>query len=305
MWLLFSFISAMLLGCYDVFKKRSLIGNAVIPVLLINTFICALLFSPLLLGSSFGVISNGEVGYVSVGNLVDYLYVAIKAVIVLSSWICGYYSIKHLPLTIVGPINATRPVLVLLGAMLIYDECLNLWQWAGVLLAITSFYLLSRTSKREGISFQDNKWVGLLVLSALLGASSGLYDKYLMQPSNQGGVGLPALFVQGWYNCFQFLIMLVIAYFVWWRKRQMATPFVWRWQIVCISIFLTLADMAYFYALSHGDVLISVVSMIRRSSVLVSFAFGYFLLKEKNVKSKLFDLLLVLLSMVCLYIGSE
>ena len=85
----------------------------------------------------------------------------------------------------------------------------------------------------------------------------------------------------------------------------MATPFVWRWQIVCISIFLTLADMAYFYALSHDDVLISVVSMIRRSSVLVSFTFGYFLLKEKNVKSKLFDLLLVLLSMVCLYIGSE
>lgn len=305
MWLLFSFVSAILLGCYDVFKKLSLIDNAVIPVLLLNTLICALLFLPLLLGSCFGVISKDVVVYIPVGNLADYLYVAIKAVIVLSSWICGYYSIKYLPLTVVGPINATRPVLVLLGAMFIYGERLNLWQWTGVLLAITSFYLLGRTSKREGISFHNNKWVGLLVLAALLGASSGLYDKYLMQPIDQGGAGLPVLFVQGWYNCFQFLIMLVIAYFLWWRKRQTATPFVWRWQIVCISVFLTLADMAYFYALSHGDVLISVVSMIRRGSVLVSFAFGCFLFKEKNVKSKLFDLLLVLLSMVCLCIGSE
>ena len=89
------------------------------------------------------------------------------------------------------------------------------------------------------------------------------------------------------------------------EETETAPPFVWRWQIVCISVFLTFADMAYFYALSHGDVLISVVSMIRRGSVLVSFAFGCFLFKEKNVKSKLFDLLLVLLSMVCLCIGGE
>ena len=246
MWLLFSFVSAILLGCYDVFKKLSLVDNAVTPVLLVNTLICALFFLPLLLGSCFGLIAKGVVVYIPVGNLVDYLYVAIKAVIVLSSWICGYYSIKYLPLTIVGPINATRPVLVLLGAMLIYGECLNLWQWIGVLLAITSFYLLSRTSKREGISFHNNKWVGLLVLAALLGASSGLYDKYLMQPIDQGGAGLPVLFVQGWYNCFQFLIMLVIAYFMGWRKRKTAASFVWRWKIVCISVFLTLADMAYF-----------------------------------------------------------
>ena len=41
----------------------------------------------------------------------------------------GYYGMKHLPLTIVGPINATRPVLVLVGAMvdeLIVYSCATL-----------------------------------------------------------------------------------------------------------------------------------------------------------------------------------
>ena len=48
--------------------------------------------------------------------------VFLKAVMVLSSWIFGYFGIKHLPITIVGPINATRPVLTLVGAMIIFGE---------------------------------------------------------------------------------------------------------------------------------------------------------------------------------------
>ena len=37
MWLLLAFCSAALLGFYDVFKKKSLANNAVLPVLGLNT----------------------------------------------------------------------------------------------------------------------------------------------------------------------------------------------------------------------------------------------------------------------------
>ena len=37
MWLLLAFCSAALLGFYDVFKKKSLSNNAVLPVLALNT----------------------------------------------------------------------------------------------------------------------------------------------------------------------------------------------------------------------------------------------------------------------------
>jgi drug/metabolite transporter (DMT)-like permease len=228
-------------------------------------------------------------------------YILLKACIVLSSWLLGYIGIKHLPITIVGPINATRPVMVLIGALLIFGERLNLWQWAGVLLAILSFFLLSRSGKKEGIDFKHNRWILCTVGAAVLGAVSGLYDKYLM--ASEGGLGLPRLTVQCYYNFYQMGMMGVMLLLLWWPKRKEGTPFQWRWSILLISVFLSVADYVYFYSLSLDGALISVVSMVRRSSVLVSFMLGALLFHEKNLRSKAIDLALVLLSMVLLWLG--
>ena len=300
MWVILAFLSACLLGFYDVFKKKSLADNAVLPVLMINTVVCALFFLPLIVASVCG-----WSGVVPVGGWHEHSLVLIKAIIVLSSWVCGYYAMKHLPLTIVGPINATRPVMTLVGALLIYGEQLNLWQWAGVLLAIFSFFLLSRSGKKEGIRFAHNRWIILLVVAAVLGAASGLYDKFLMVPLSEGGAGLNRYFVQGWYNLYQAIMMTIVMLFIWLPRRKEGTPFQWRWSILFISIFLTAADMAYFYALSFPGAMIAVVSMVRRGSVIVSFLFGAMVFHEKNLRSKAIDLLFVLLGMLCLFIGSK
>lgn len=304
MWFFLAAVSAVLLGFYDVFKKQSLRDNAVIPVLLINTALSSLLFLPPLIGSAAGLISSDQALFIPQAPTSHHLLVALKAVIVLSSWICGYFAIKHLPLTLVGPINATRPVMTLTGAMLIYHEQFNAWQWAGVLLAICSFYLLSRSGRKEGIRFMHNRHILLLILAAVLGACSGLYDKYLLAPIAHGGRGLDALFVQSWFNYYQLGLMLLIFVTLWWPTRMRTTPFTWRWSILGISIFLTAADLFYFYALSQPGALIAIVSMTRRSSVLVSFLFGAFLLHERNLRSKALDLLLVFLSMLCLCLGA-
>ncbi|MBO5888315.1 MAG: DMT family transporter [Bacteroidaceae bacterium] len=288
MWLVLAFLSAALLGFYDVCKKYSLRGNAVIPILFLNTLFCSIIFLPMAFQTPFG---GWEVQR----------YILLKACIVLSSWLLGYIGIKHLPITIVGPINATRPMLVLLGALLIFGERLNLWQWAGVMLAILSFCLLSKSGKKEGIDFRHNRWIFCIAGAAILGAISGLYDKYLM--TTEGGLGLPRLTVQCWYNFYQAGIMGVMLLLLWWPGRKKSTPFQWRWSILLISIFLSLADYAYFYSLSLDGALISVVSMVRRSSVLVSFLLGALLFQEKNLQSKAIDLALVLLSMFLLWLG--
>lgn len=300
MWILLAFLSACLLGFYDVYKKRSLRDNAVLPVLMINTIVCALFFLPFVLQS---VLTGG--GPIPQAPLSVHILVILKSLIVLSSWICGYYAMKHLPLTIVGPINATRPVMTLVGALLIYGEQLNLWQWAGVILSIVSFVMLSRSGRKEGIRFAHNAWILLLVIAAVLGAASGLYDKYLMASTAEGGAGLNRYFVQGWYNLYQAVMMTVVMLSIWLPTRRKSTPFQWRWSIVLISVFLTAADMAYFYALSCPGAMIAVVSMVRRSSVIVSFVFGAVMFKEKNLRAKAIDLLFVLLGMICLFIGSR
>ncbi|WP_315403332.1 DMT family transporter [Hoylesella saccharolytica] len=304
-WLLFAFLSAALLGFYDVFKKQALQNNAVIPVLFLNTLFSSFIFLPFIVLSSTTFLLNDTPFYVASVGWETHRYILLKSVIVLSSWVFGYFGMKHLPLTIVGPINATRPVLVLMGAMLIFGERLNLLQWVGVLLAIASFFLLSRSGKREGIDFKHNRWIYAIVLAALLGACSGLYDKYLMAPVEAGGVGLDRMAVQSWYNLYQCVMMGVVLLLVWFPSRKHTTPFRPHWAILCISVFLSAADFVYFYALSQPGAMVSVVSMVRRGSVLVSFMFGALLFREKNLKNKAIDLLLVLLGMLFLYLGSN
>ena len=305
MWLAFAFLSAALLGFYDVFKKQSLKNNAVIPVLFLNTLFCSLIFLPFIVLSACGSPwMEGSLFHVPVVGWEAHKYIVLKSFIVLSSWLLGYFGIKHLPITLVGPINATRPVMVLIGAMLVFGERLNLYQWIGVLLAIFSFFLLSRSGKKEGIDFKHNRWVFAIVGAAVLGAVSGLYDKYLMASVSDGGIGLDRMVVQSWYNLYQCAMMGAMLLLLWYPKRKTTTSFHWHWAIIFISLFLSAADFVYFYALSLDDAMISIVSMIRRGSVVVSFLFGAMVFKEKNLRSKAIDLLLILIGMVFLYLGS-
>lgn len=299
MWLSLAFVSAALLGLYDAAKKKALTQNAVLPVLLLNTLFSTLIFLPAVLSAECGFGWFDDTLLESApGTLQAHGMVVLKSAIVLTSWIFGYFGIKHLPLTIVGPINATRPVMVLVGAMLLFGERLNAWQWTGVVLALLSLFLLSRSSRREGVDFAHNRWIVFVALGALTGAASGLYDKFIM-------ARLDAVFVQSWYNLYQLAMMSVVVALLWWPKRRVTTPFHWSWAIPLISLFLSMADFAYLMALREPESMISVVSMIRRGSVVVSFLCGAVLFRERNLRAKAVDLAFILLGMVFLYLGSR
>ena len=305
MWLILAFVSATMLGFYDTSKKASLKDNAVLPVLLLNTIFSTIIFSPFLVDyiGGFGWFNgtfldtdpfSGDLSSTRKAHIL----VILKAFIVLSSWICGYFGLKHLPLTIVGPINATRPVLVLVGAMLIFGERLNTYQWIGVILAIASIFLMSRAGKKENIDFKSNKWIWCVGLATLMGVISGLYDKFIMKSLNP-------MFVQSWFNFYQMIIMTAICGLLWYPKRRHTTPFQWRWTIPLISIFICIGDFAYFTSLNDPDSLISVVSLVRRSSVIISFACAVIFFKERNLKAKLLDLALLLAGMAFIWIGTR
>jgi transporter family protein len=297
MWLAFALVSALFLGLYDVAKKQSLKENAVIPVLWFNTLFCSLLMLPFTLLSAKTGLLDGSIFYVPTAGWELHRLLMLKAFIVLGSWIFGYFGMKHLPITLFGPINATRPIIVLLGGLLLFGERLNMYQWIGVIIAVLSFYLLSVSGKKEGITFYKNKWVFCVIMATILGAVSALFDKYLLGRFNN-------MFVQAWSNFYQLALMTVILFTLWWPTRKHTTPFQWKWPIIFIAVFLTLADYAYFVSLAQSASMVSIVSMIRRSSVIVSFLCGALLFHEKNLKSKVIDLLLVLLGLFFLLIGS-
>lgn len=216
-------MSAALLGCYDTLKKVALKDNAVLPVLFLNTFFSSLIFLPLIIMSGTTTLLDDSIFHVGSGGWEMHKYIVLKAILVLSSWILGYFGMKNLPLTIVGPINATRPVLVLVGALLVFGERLNGWQWAGVMMAILSYFLLRKSGKKEGIDFRHDKWIYMTIGAAVLGAVSGLYDKFLMAPEDQGGVGLDRMMVQSWFTLYQCVMMVVLLMVMWWPKHHTTT----------------------------------------------------------------------------------
>lgn len=290
MWIILAIASALGLGFYDISKKLSLKANNVPAVLLLNTLFCALLMLPVVAVKAAG----GNWGMNN--SLAGHGLILIKSMIVLSSWLMGYFSIKHLPLTIAGPVNASRPVMVLVGALLIFGERLNLLQWGGVALGFFSLFFISRLGAREGFSFKHSKWLWMSIGAAVMGAVSALYDKYLLQR-------FEPLEVQGWYTIYQLIIMGVTMAVIM-KAWHLPTVFIWKWSILFISIFLTGADLCYFYALSQPDAMIAVVSMIRRGSVIVSFFYGVIFLHEKDVKAKTIDLCVLLIALGLLVAGS-
>jgi len=298
MWLILAFASALFLGLYDVNKKLGLRNNAVLPVLFLNTVFCSLFFLPTLLLSRFAPETiKGSIFYVSQVDWSTHGFIILKSIIVLISWGSAYVAIKNLPITLVGPIKALQPSVVLLGALIVFREQLNLWQWLGVMVALVCFFLYALAGKKEGVSFRTNKWVWFLFLAVFSGAISGLYDKYLMREFDR-------MAVQVWYTIYQIFLMLPVLLIFWYPKRKSEAKFQFRWSIIGIAFFLCLSDFLYFYALSIPDSMISVVSVIRRSGIIVSFLAGGLYFREKNIRIKGLILVGVLFGMFLLYIGS-
>lgn len=299
MWLILAFVSAILLGSYEVFKKVSLEKNAVIPVIFVSIlFSCLTLIPFLILSEFFPETLKNSIFFVPRVDFHAHMLFVLKALIVLTSWLFAYFALKHLPISLASPIKATQPVWTVVGAMLIFGEKLNIYQTAGVGITLVSFFMFSVVGKKEGISLKTNKWFWFIVLATLTGAISGLYDKYLMNKYD-------VMSVQVYYTFYQAIIMGLITLFLWAPTRKKTTPFKFKWAIALISLFLVTADFVYFYALTMPDSMISVVSTIRRSGVIVPFLYGAIILKDKNIKLKIIDLIGVLIGMFLLYLGSR
>ena len=290
MWILLAILSAVFLGFYDVSKKRSLTDNSVTGVLTMSIWISSVLVLPLLWqGPSVDLRTHG--------------FIFLKSCLVLTSWLCTYTATKHLSLSVVSPMQATRPMWTLAGALFIFGEQLNGWQWAGIVCALGSVFLFSfAETKKSDIRRQvkeDKRYYALLALAVLSGAASGLYDKYMMRHFDHNAV-------QAYYTIYQAVLMTII--FIVHRMRQRRkgelTPLHWRWEIAAISVCLVMSDYVYLLALTDPDSLIAVVSTVRRSGTIIPFLYGILYLKEKDPWKKLLCLTGILTGLMFLLAGS-
>ena len=301
MWVVLSLISAVLLGFYDIFKKQTVVNNAIIPVLFYSTMISGALFLPFILLSQFKpFIFTGDFMqqlFIEPLTARQHLLIMGKTAIILASWMFSYSAMKHLPITVVGPVNQLRPAITVILMFCVFHESLTWLQGIGVVLAIISFYFMNRSGKLEGINFKSNKWVYMLLGSAVLVAFSGVYDKFLLSKESIS----PAT-IQAWYTIYDFLMMALLFFFIWFPKRK-EQPFEWRWGIVAMAVFVTVADVIYLTGLKQEAAVVVLIPLILYGvRLIVSFIYGIFGFKEENIRSKIIPLLMVLAALVCLCI---
>lgn len=275
--MLLSLCSAVFLGFYEIAKKASLKENAVPPVLFFNVLTAAALWLPLILCSQLFP-AGIPAGFLRVETLTGtgHVLLFMKSLIAGSSWIFASFALKHLPMSIAAPIRASSPFWTITIAVLFLSERPDMWQWVGICIILISFYVFSLVGRKEGIHFHRNRWVGFMVIATLLGACSALYDKYLLQNCQ-----MHAATVQAWFSVYLVLVMTPLVTH-WYLKGRVSTLFHWRWSIPMIAILLLISDFLYFSAIEAPGGLISVISPLRRTSIVIAFIAGIRIYGEKN-----------------------
>lgn len=296
-WIVASLVSAFFLGCYELSTKHAVRENAVLPVLFFANVCSSTVWLILMAIGRANPTALPAIMHVEPMTWTQHGLLLIKSTIVASSWICSYFAMKHLPVSIASPIRATGPVWTFVGALFVLGERPSGLEIAGIATTLVSFVGLSFAGRKEGIHFHKDKWIGWLVAGTVLGAVSGLYDKFLL-----GRQGFGAATVQAWFSIYLALLFLPLA--VGWKLRWWPrNVFHWRWSIVLVSFALLIADFVYFNALRDPEAWVSVVSSLRRGSTVVAFAGGLWLYKEANGRAKLPAVLGVLAGIVLTVMG--
>lgn len=286
MWMYLGLLAALFLGLHNLCKKHAVQGNEVFPVLFGTIVAGFLLLLPTYIGSRMYPEYMKEIQlFVTDIPLKTHGFIFIKSTIMASSWVLAYQALKHLPITIVTPIRSAGPFFTFIGAIVIYKEAPNFAQWIGFFLIIFSVMLYSKIGKREGIYFKRNKWIFAIIGATFLGASSGLYDKFLIQ-----SLALNPQTLQFWFCFYTTLLLLLILLVTWFPHKEKRKAFTFRWSIPLVGILLQTADYFYFKALQDPEALIMLLSAIKRSQIIIAVVGGGLLFKEQNKRKKLVPL---------------
>lgn len=287
MWTCWILASAVFLAFYDLAKKASVRENAVLPVLLLATVAGGGAYVAVL-GAAGGIPAAIDV------SARDLSLICIKSAIVSTSWVLTYCALRSLPITIATPIRASAPAIVFIAAFFLYGEQPTVVQGLGIILVFTGYWAFSKAGKFEGIDFLRSRAVWFAIGGMCMSAVSSIWDKFILQKC-----AIPVETVQFWFQ-----IGLVAIYSLLLTGQRALhidrRKFEWRWTIPATGILLAAADWLYFHGLAIPDVPISVGSLMRRFSVVITFILGAVFFKERNLKRKGIALAAILIGVILL-----
>lgn len=283
-WILLVLLYGLLKGAREIAKKKAMETNSVMEVLVIYTLLSFLFVIP----------QAPEAGGVTARQLA---FIALKSFVIFLAWICSFYSLKKLPVSLFGILDLSRVLFATFFGAVILGEVMGPWQVAGLVVVCTGLVMLKFRPRKAGAleAASSGKqvpattfYVILALLSCMLNAVSGFLDKVLMKD-------ITSAQLQFWYMLF--LISFYLIYVLVTRERIRSS--VWKnWWVWLLAVMFVIGDKALFVANGYPESKITVMTLIKQSGCIVAILGGKFIFKEKNTTWRLICALVIIAGIV-------
>lgn len=277
MWMLLTLFYGLVKGAREIFKKKALEKNSVIEVLLVYTFLSLVMVIP---------------QAPAAGGLepVQFLWIALKSFVIFIAWIAGFKAIKQLPISMYGILDLSRVIFATLLGIFVLGESVTVNKLIGLILVSAGLLFLKFNpfAKQSGVIRKTAEvsdsvrpantafFVFLAFLSCILNAVSGLLDKILMRTMTSSQL-------QFWYTLFLVIFYAIYALATRTRISRGLWKNIWIW---LLAAGLIVMDKALFVANGMPESQVTVMTLIKQSSVIVAILAGKFVFKEKNIVHK-------------------
>ncbi|CAM3424814.1 DMT family transporter [Paracidovorax anthurii] len=292
-WIALGLLAGLVLGTYDFLTKLALREKGVLEVVFWCSVLGAMLWLPFFCVPVEWLPALRAAG-LAPEPLAPHEQIALlpKSTMMVVTWILSYYSVKFLPLSISAGVRASGPLWTALGAVLLLSETLGWWQWLGLAVSMASYYLFSLIGRREGISFRRNLWVLCMLAATLLSSANALYDKHILANLRMDLAAVQA------YSALQrgALALLLLP----WVLRQLEISSLLRrnWAVPAIALCYVLAEYIYLAAVQMDGAQISVISVLRRTNLVMVFVLSALFFTERFIRQKIVAIGGVLLGIV-------
>lgn len=277
MYIFIILVSALLFSLYDIFKKVSLRKSNIYEILF---FYC-------LAGFLFSLIYINKVFDIDIGSI---FIILLKSIIIVFDWILVIKALEKLDIGIVSPLSLISVIIVLIASSIIFDEPFYLTNIISFIFIGGGVILLSFLERKQ--SKEKNKlYIIFLLIAALLTSIGIMIDKYLLTYRN---ISNKTILV--WFMFFNTILYLII-YKIKNKKIELYKVKENFWMVLA-GISITLSEALYYYAIGLENSNLSLISILRKSSVIFSTILASIFLKEKNLLKKIVILFVMLIGVL-------
>ena len=262
LWVIFVLLYAVLKGARDGMKKAALQKNSAEEILFFYTLIGLILILPFS-SSAFDL------------KPLYIFYVFLKSLVVSMGWLISFAILKRISVGLFGIMDLSRILFSTAFGVWLLDEAFTLSKAVGLVLVLTGLVLVNLRKQKGGLTLFT---LCLTILNCVLTAISETMDKTLMQYMDSEQM-------QFWFMLFVVLLYGTILLL---RREHISIKSIkTNYWIPLMSLSLVVGDRFLFEANANPASQLTLMTIIKQSTVILTVLIGHFAFGEKQLTYKL------------------